>query len=203
VCSGTSFVAVGGSGSANILFRSLNGVDWTVITPPVLPPSINPYDWQYATYGNGLYVVASESASEVNILVSADDGLTWTFNNGGGSNVHGIEAIAFGNGLFVVLEKTNTNVYVSPDGVNWNLYTSASSTTWLGLVYNQYTQTFVAVGYGGTYMYGSRNGKFWNTGSITYNTFWTGIAYDNYWQCVVAFAAFSSNNLVASIPAPP
>ena len=106
-------VANGGSSSfsstTNIGAISSDGTTWSSITLP------SAQEWYSVTYGNGMFVVV---ANNTNIYAYSSDGINWTESTLPSS---GKWSIGYGNGLFIVYDRTDysTKYAYSSDGVNW------------------------------------------------------------------------------------
>lgn len=134
--SSTSVIVCGGSGSTAVAYRSTTaGASWVTLTFPAAMGNIGS-----VAYGNGCYVVASYSNS--NIAVSVDDGLSWTTITSPfptlSSYVNDIAAgaydgLRFANGRFWLCASgsagnSTQNYYLlasSVNGLTWELHISA------------------------------------------------------------------------------
>lgn len=108
------FVAVHQGGSAT----SPDGITWTAggtITPS--------RTWTDLVYGNGLFVAISATTGASGFVTSTD-GVTWTGRTAPGASC---QAIAYGNGKFVVVNFANGLTYNSSDGINWTSVTVPGS----------------------------------------------------------------------------
>lgn len=133
--SATAVVAVGGSGSTSWMQRSVNeGASYAPVTVPAGSGNLGA-----VAYGNGVFVVASYSAAL--ILVSTDDGATWTSNpspfptlssysNAIATGAY--DGLRFMNGRFWLCTTggagNSQNYYLlasSTDGIKWEIHISA------------------------------------------------------------------------------
>ncbi len=89
---------------SNIAAKSPNGISWTNTTLPALD------GWQDIAYGNGRYIALGAASG---FAVSLD-GVTWTAGAVFSANY---QRLAFGNGVFVAIDRTNANVRVTVDGL--------------------------------------------------------------------------------------
>lgn len=125
--SSTAVIAVG---STTMQRSTDQGVTWQPVTG--LPVTVGTL--VSAAYGNGVFVVGYLNSP--NVLVSTDDGLTWTLQATNffpaltsyvSSSV--TDGVRFANGKFLVVASANTQSnYVmaqSTDGLNWELVMSA------------------------------------------------------------------------------
>lgn len=123
----TSYLATVGSYQYVKIAMSKNGISWTDVYTSdtrVLVTTQGANDIHFA-YGNGVFVaVTNDSKSMRLLLISKDNGMTWTkitFPGSAYSNFT-INDVFFDNGKFVL--KIYKTFYVSDDGENWStLYT--------------------------------------------------------------------------------
>lgn len=94
--------------SGNTALLSSDGITWTTVTLPATKV------WSYAAYGNGVYLVMTES-----YVATSTDGINWS----GRSLPTGTWfSPKFGKGLFVIAngDSSATNgIATSPDGITW------------------------------------------------------------------------------------
>lgn len=119
-------------GNSTTYRYSTNGTSWTSGTFPFSPGSSGP---GFLVYGNGVWVLVSNSNSSTGQLAYSTNGTTWTTTsiglaypwNDAQSSWNGI---AFGNGIFMVLGKTTESsteftgkirLFTSRDGINWKV----------------------------------------------------------------------------------
>jgi Divergent InlB B-repeat domain/Chitobiase/beta-hexosaminidase C-terminal domain/Immunoglobulin domain len=146
------FVAVGHTWPPDrvLISTSLDGINWTVMTPPSMANFVNALSC--VTYGNGLFIALGAG------VFSSPDGVAWSQRIpaaiGGGS---GFKAIAFGNGLFVAITGGNP-VATSTDGIDWVLGTLPARNG-NGITYGN--GLFVAVVNGDNSILTSSDGKNW------------------------------------------
>ena len=92
-------------------------------------------------------------------------------------------AVAYGNGMFVALNKdglASNEVMTSPDGVNWTSQSIPAVNTWTGLAYGN--GLFVAVASGGTTsndVMTSPDGVHWTDQTSAAASQWNSVAYGN------------------------
>jgi hypothetical protein len=118
--SSVAYGAVNGVGTyvvcareSNSIAYSVNGIDWTSVTLGVGEE----WDWNSIAYGDGRFVMVSESDSSLSRrAVTTDGGATWSLGN----ISTGAKAITYGQGRFVIVEGnfSNSSAY-SIDGVTW------------------------------------------------------------------------------------
>jgi hypothetical protein len=106
------YIAAGGMGT---VLHSPDAVTWT-------PAS---FDWAgfhaySVAFGNGLFVAVGEhSTTYHSSVLTSPDGITWTRRNTG--YVERLEAISYGNGLFVA-SGWDRAILTSPNGIDWTRY---------------------------------------------------------------------------------
>ena len=103
------------------VLRSTNGVDWTEISLS----SIIDSDWgcEKPSYGNGMWVMPvvnpiNESPGDGGIIISSDNGLTWSFVSDPLENKYHYST--FDSGVFLVVGDENSSAY-SNDGIAWTV----------------------------------------------------------------------------------
>jgi hypothetical protein len=119
----------------------------TVTVPPVFTPRSGLFNGVVrqingiASNGSNIYVAVAEGGY---LKSSTDSGVTWTERTANLGAVN-INAVAFGNGIFVAVSNTN-GITTSTDGITWTARTSNVS----GNLYNvRYLNgNFIAVGTG-------------------------------------------------------
>ena len=177
------FVAVAralqAGGSTNDVMTSPDGINWTMQTAP------NSHGWSRIVYGNGIYVAIEASSNAATVMTSTDT-VTWTRRTAIPTITSSLTAIAFGNGMFMVV--ANGYAATSTDGINW---TTTSSLT------NNFTQTrglaygagkWVALYGSGTVsdpslFYSTDNGVTWLRGELVdaglTRQSWSALVYEN------------------------
>jgi hypothetical protein len=113
------FVAVGYLGISNVggtpnqIARSVDGINWTIITPPNTTTDA----WDCITYGSGKYVALGSSAG-----IYSTNGVDWIrfqYFFGGAPITVNFTSVAYGNGKFIGISSTNAEIYYSTDGISW------------------------------------------------------------------------------------
>lgn len=103
-------------------------------------------------------------------------------------------SITYGNGIFVAVSSTTTNVISSPDGMTWALATSVLTGA-VNIAYGN--STFVAIQYGNSVGATSPNGINWTLMSMPSSQAWQALTFGNGIFVCCAFdttiAAYSSN----------
>ena len=119
------------------------GIDWTAGSAAAAN------SWRGVTYGNGLFVAVSSSATDQ--VMTSPNGITWTSQASAADNDW--NSVTYGNGLFVAVADTGADnrVMTSPNGITWTPRTSAANNIWLSVTYGK--GRFVAVGLSGATMY--------------------------------------------------
>lgn len=116
------FVAVDSS-TSNVA-KSTDGLTWTYSTLPIT----NAFA---LTYGGTTWVAACNNSTS---LATSTDGVSWTARTNSrtwtGSATKG-PAIAYGNGIFVLIDQATTlaQLSTSPDGINWTNRAISGPTT--------------------------------------------------------------------------
>lgn len=114
-------LTLGGS-ATNSYQRSTDGINWTSSTFPTSK------EWALLGFVDGRFVAMSDSPSPV--LITSTDGISWSSNT---VIPVGVEAIAGGNGITVVLFG-GTSYLTSTDGITWTTRTMPAS-SWRSLHY--------------------------------------------------------------------
>ncbi len=135
-------------------------------------------NWYSLTYGNGLFVVVSNTGTG-NRVMTSPDGITWTSRTSAADNEW--YYLTYGNGLFVAVATTGTGnrVMTSPDGIIWTSRSSAVDNQWQSVTYGN--GLFVAVGSTGTgnRVMTSPDGITWTFRSSAADNLWRSIIYGN------------------------
>lgn len=106
------------SGGNTLMQTSPDGITWTART-------VSAGNWDYITYGAGLYVAFSNDVTNNANYITSPDGITWTTRtNPAGASV--CMGLAYGNGIFM-LGFGGATYYTSVDGINW---TARSGAVW-------------------------------------------------------------------------
>jgi hypothetical protein len=116
ICFGNgTFVAVGhNNDNINCVITSTDGINWSSVTA-----TNNSTVWEDVDYGNGSFIaVASQSSKEYQkIMVSVNDGLSWTALT---SPVKAsLRKVFYGNGQYVIIG--TDIILVSSNYVNWKV----------------------------------------------------------------------------------
>ena len=128
---------LGGTFGGDII-TSPNGDTWTTRSPWTGTDGVNDI-----TYGDGLYVACANF-----ILVTSPDGASWTTRTSGFASGDRIEALGYGNGLYLA------------GGFNGTLTTSTDGITWTNRTSGFGTDRIQAIGYGGgVYVAAGYDGK--------------------------------------------
>ena len=159
---------------------STDGINWT--NSGLTTTNNNNNSWYATAYGNGYFV----SINKINTGV-----LTRAYRSSNGISWTGVAlpidaslntAMTFGNGVFVALSENSTICMVSPDGLNWNVYSTPNifqglSPLWNGMAFGN--GLFVAVTYSSSLNVSivSADGINWTVKSTPYAYSWRGIAY--------------------------
>ena len=117
-----NFVAVA-AGAGDLAYSS-DGSTWTEV-------AVNYMDARDIAFGEGTFVVVGFSSNEV--LVSTDDGITWTAHTVG--NQQDWASVAYGNGYFVAIVNGTDVVLRSTDGVVWTATQLPATGDWARIRY--------------------------------------------------------------------
>lgn len=149
------FIAGSDSSYSKVAY-STNGSVWTAVSTPDPPggPVI---------YGDGVDMMISYSNEGV--MLSTNNGVTWTWNNPTSSD--NVTAIGYGNGTFVALSNGSAAAYSANGGTTWmSTAMPSSSYDWVDVTY----ASGVFVAYGGLSASGltaySMNGSSWTTTTL-------------------------------------
>jgi hypothetical protein len=104
---------------------SNDAITWTARSTP--SPLLQ---WSSVTYGNGLFVAVSSTATTSGAMTSPD-GINWTLRTTPNTNLW--QSVTFGNGLFVAVSNSGlgNRVMTSPDGITWTARTSPANFNWI------------------------------------------------------------------------
>jgi autotransporter-associated beta strand protein len=141
--------------------------------------------WNSITYGNGLFVAATNSAVGNNMV--SPDGFTWTLNSG--TFLSNCTSVTYGNNLFVAVSSTD-GVMTSSNGIDW-VYVMSLYDSWTSVTYGN--NLFVAVASTGGVM-ASPDGINWTFGTSAANNNWTSVTFGN--DRFVAVASTGTGNRV-------
>ena len=124
----------------NPLYWSDDGERWISV------PNPNGNWWYGIAYGNKRFVAVGRIGSGQNVnerAITSPDGKTWTIRNPPPpSGFDNLQAIAFGNGLFVAVGSNEG--YTTPDGETWTPVT-VPTRIWAGLCWSPDLKLFVAI----------------------------------------------------------
>ncbi len=131
--------------------QSTNGTSWNVTPGPIGSQTLNSTAHNGVTGAGSVFVTVGNAGS---VASSNADGTTWTTRSSGVSAA--LNAVAFGNGLFVAVGNTGV-ITTSPDGVTWTVRATANQLT---------TYNFSSVVYGaGRWIAVTNSGSIGNSGS--------------------------------------
>lgn len=139
------YVAASFGGAGDNIVTSVDGITWTVRTPPTIRA------WVGAAYGNGIWVLIAFDGTAAQQVATSPDGITWTARTASVNNQW--TDLCFGNGLFVAIANSGAGnrVMTSPDGITWTTRVSAADLNWNAVTYGN--GVFVAVGNGAMYSF--------------------------------------------------
>jgi hypothetical protein len=101
------FLAAADSYSGAIIMRSVDGINWSSVSPP--SPGFSS-SVAFLTYENNLFIFTGNDA-----LMTSPDGITWTIRQ----NFLILSNIVYANELFLACDGNNDIVSTSLDGINW------------------------------------------------------------------------------------
>lgn len=107
----------GSLGAGSVHSTSTDLVSWTTFTA-----GTGANECVGIEQGNGLYVIAYRSSGTANTVKTSTDAVTWTSN----TVLANINALTFGNGLFVIGSNTG-GIRTSTNGTSWTSQTSGTS----------------------------------------------------------------------------
>lgn len=139
LASGSTFIALGTTGTAPTLYRSTGAANWTNSTSSV-PATFSAYGghWSCASSPT-LFVAVPRSGTLGANYMTSSDGVTFTLRttlpnaaNFAGRAVHynAVEGLWMYVSLFTNFSANQISVYTSPDGINWTLKFSGGSLNW-------------------------------------------------------------------------
>ncbi|MBX4195355.1 tail fiber domain-containing protein [Candidatus Parcubacteria bacterium] len=110
--------------------------------------------------------------------------------------------VAYGNGLFVAVAQSGSNIMTSPDGINWTTRTAAAANSWRSVVYANGLFVAVSSSVGGgsllDHVMTSPDGINWTLRSGAVANQWRSITYGN--GLFVAVAISGTGNRVQTSP---
>ena len=180
------FVAVAGTGTANRIMTSPDGITWS---SPNCPD--NNSTWNSVTYGNNLFVAVASAGSPQ--VMTSPDGINWTLSSVQTNNSNW-NSVTYGDGLFVAVAGTgNANrIMTSSNGIDWTLR-NVNTSIWNSVTYGD--GLFVAVSSSGVAMT-SPNGINWTLSNVNNTSVWNSVTYGN--GLYVAVAPFGIKNVMIS-----
>lgn len=155
------FVAI--AKDTSVYLTSKDGITWTARN---LPES---GAWSSVRYGSGRYVITNDTTNKV--LVS-QDGITWTVNESAST---GLNALAYGNGIFVGVASNDAGVDVSTDGYNWTQYGLPSISDWCAIRFGN--GVFVALANNSAVVATSTDGVTWKQFNLPAAASWKAVAF--------------------------
>lgn len=162
-------VIAGQSTSANQLWRSTDGINWSVVASPGGPYNSAPS----VAFGNSIAVVIWSGSRDV--LTSTDGGVSWTRTTDALPST-GYTGIAYGAKRFVAVKSGSTEIAYSANGVSWTTDAIASSRNWGSITYGN--NRFVAISTNSAHAaYSLDRGLNWTEVSLPTGTDYTDIAY--------------------------
>lgn len=116
-------------------------------------------DWTKVVAGSDRLVAVAQSGAN-RVMVSTDNGATWTGHSASQANEW--RGLAYGGGTFVATALNGTNrVMTSTNGTSWTNRTASQANSWIDVTYGD--GLFVAVSYDGTNrVMTSTDGTSWN-----------------------------------------
>ena len=81
-------------------------------------------------YANNIFVAIGRG------ILTSPDGITWDNRTPDITNLNYLNAVTYGNGLFVMVDKDGI-ILTSPDGTSWDNRTSGTSNILYGVTYSQ------------------------------------------------------------------
>jgi hypothetical protein len=98
--------------SIPLLGQTSSGPPTTWTSVPGMP------EFTSAAYGNGTFVAVNNLNTSNSSIWYSPDGITWTENRNTEFSIYGVNAVAFGNGRFVI-GGYNSRISTSTDGITW------------------------------------------------------------------------------------
>lgn len=183
------FVAVGSTGGTNQVMTSTDGINWTGYAG-------TGGNWRAVAYGNGRFVaVAFSLAPAAQMMISTNNGVSWSIQSLTGVDDVRFTSITYGNGLFVAIGSTGTNrVLTSPDGITWTAV-AVPVGTWQAVTAGN--GIFVAVGSAGTNrVITSSDGVTWTARDPANTNPWQSVVYGT--NKFVAVALTGTNRIMTA-----
>lgn len=149
--------------NSETIHSSTDGVTWTSGVAAVAVAKV--------AFGAGLFVILRQSGANTSYVTSAG-GLAFTTRTLPAPSPNAWESIAFGNGVFVVMQNGSSSFITSTDGINWTSRTAPFSTSPSLIFANG---LFVAYGGSGAPLWTSTDGITWT--QRTASTGWTDVCY--------------------------
>lgn len=145
------------------------------------------YSWRSICYGNGLFIVISDTGSAI-----SSNGTNWSYYS------FPITATwvdsCYGNDMYIIIG-SNINYYLtSSDGMTWAQRTLPSSSNWTSITYGN--GVFVIVTSGSDVILTSPDGITWTTRNTTFSSTWIDIIYAN--NLFIAISNTGSTNIMTS-----
>lgn len=200
-----TFVAVA-DGGPNQVMTSPDGVNWTDHTPAAIDNA-----WKSITWGDpkgdgkGLFVAVTDVTSMDQVMISSDDGLTWTSHKSVVPDPW--VTVTYGNGLFVAIAASNiysgkvNQVMTSSDGINWSGHESTANNDWTSVAYGN--NLFVAVAQNssaGEQVMVSSDGSTWTAHKAATPDSWNSIAFGSGLFVAVSYSSLGAGNEVMTSP---
>jgi hypothetical protein len=181
---GGQFVALS---NGLISAASTDGINWQTYSAPAFSPD-------YATYGNGTFVVVGSGEST---CLTSTNGTSWTVRTLPVASSW--SGIAYGSGLFVVIDKgsgSGSPVYLtSPDGIAWTQRALPVSADWRAVTYGDGAFVIVSSGTPSTTLT-STDGLTWTQRALPIAAGWRAVGFGG-----GTFVALSNSSTAASASA--
>jgi hypothetical protein len=191
------------SGVGTPIQYSTDGVTWTRIASYTPASGMNGFSATNGTTTEQVYVFGTTASYQV---ATSTDAVTWTNRTTGLSGGSGAAGIAFGAGVYLVLNTTGSTYATSTDGVTWTVRTFPNNI--VPSLHIAFVNGVFVTGYTG-YFVTSTDGISWKyrtaTTGASNNTSWTGdgtefLAYRAaiaYYQVPAYFALYSTSGTPA------